>query len=183
MSAYKVTIDYGFIAELEGGNILSGYVPDPENSQSGVTVGVGFDLGARNEHDLLMLALSPDFIQRLSPYLGLKGKEAEAYLAAKPLTITEAQANALNSGAKNKMISTLVERFSEDSSTAFHEIPAKWQTVIASVEFQYGSVQTRCPTFWRCVTSLDWSAAIRELRNFGDRYPSRRHKEADYALA
>lgn len=32
--------------------ILNGYVPEPESSQSGVTISVGFDLGARNLSDL-----------------------------------------------------------------------------------------------------------------------------------
>ncbi|MGQ8366163.1 pesticin C-terminus-like muramidase [Glaciecola sp. 1036] len=182
MSTEGVKIDYAFIAELEGGNVLKGYVPDAQNSQSGVTLGIGFDLGARNIQDLMKLGLNPKYLQLLGPYLGLKGEQAQAYLQQYPIEIDEALANALNSSAKSKMIEQLVERYNADCNTAFVDIPAKWQTIIASVEFQYGSVKQRCPRFWRHVTRQDWPTAVKELRNFGDRYPTRRMKEADYAL-
>ena len=39
-------IDFTFIEKLEGYR-LEGYVPDAENSQSGVTIASGFDLGQR----------------------------------------------------------------------------------------------------------------------------------------
>ena len=182
MSIDRVKIDYAFIAELEGGNILQGYVPDPENSKSGVTLGVGFDLGARDYKDLMRLAISPDAIQLLNPYLGLQGMQAKKFLDDNPLTITEPLANALNTGAKTAMIENLIKRYDGDSQVSFVDIPAKWQTVIASVEFQYGSTQRRCPTFWKYTINQDWDRAIKELRNFGDRYPTRRNREADYIL-
>jgi hypothetical protein len=45
-------IDYSFIEKLEG-NTCIGYVPDPENSQSGVTIACGFDIGQRSKNELL----------------------------------------------------------------------------------------------------------------------------------
>ncbi|WP_393941438.1 pesticin C-terminus-like muramidase, partial [Shewanella sp. S23-S33] len=41
-------VNFGFISGLEGGPILQGYVPDPKNSNSGVTIATGFDLGQRS---------------------------------------------------------------------------------------------------------------------------------------
>lgn len=67
-----------------------------------------------------------------------------------------------------------------DSETPFHELTDKQQTVIASVSFQYGHLPSRTPNFWRQVTNDDWGAAIKNLRNFGDRYPTRRNTEANY---
>jgi GH24 family phage-related lysozyme (muramidase) len=51
--------------------------------------------------------------------------------------------------------------------------------VVASVAFQYGDLSRRTPNFWRQVTSGDWDAALNNLRHFGDKYPTRRNKEAD----
>lgn len=175
------SIDFSLISQFEGGNINKGYVPDPVNSKSGVTIAIGFDLGARNTQDLRNLHLSSDLIRRLEPYLGLQSMKAADFIEKHPLTITDADADAINRSVKAKMIDSLISKYNDDSSMLFHAIPAQWQTVIASVEFQYGSVQKRCPNFWRCVTSQNWPRAISELRNFGDGYPSRRNKEADYA--
>jgi GH24 family phage-related lysozyme (muramidase) len=65
------------------------------------------------------------------------------------------------------------------STKSFSQLPPEAQTVIASVSFQYGDLATRTPTFWGHVTNERWQKAVDELRNFGDRYPTRRGKEAD----
>ncbi len=174
-------IDFDFISEFEGGSINQGYVPDAKNSQSGVTVAIGFDLGARDTNDLYQLGFDDELVGLLRPYMGLKGLEAADFVSRNPLMITDAQADVINYSVKGALINKLMRRYEEATNIAFRNLPAVWQTVIASVEFQYGSVQSKCPTFWRCVCSQDWQRAINELRNFGDRYPTRRNKEADYA--
>jgi len=70
-------IDFDFISKLEGGAATKGYVPDAKGSKSGVTISVGFDLGARNESDLKSLRLSKGLTDKLKPYLGLKGTVAQ----------------------------------------------------------------------------------------------------------
>ena len=174
-------IDFDFISTFEGGSRNTGYVPDAEKSKSGVTIGVGFDLGARNVNDLRALNLDKALVELLTPYLGLQGQSALRYLEQHPLTITDADADAINVSVKSGLIDSLVAKYDADAGVSFASIPAKWQTVIASVEFQYGSVQKKCPSFWRCVTKQHWSEAIAELRDFDDRYKTRRNKEADYA--
>lgn len=173
-------IDFEFIHELEGGSVLLGYVPDPKNSQSGVTIAAGFDLGARNDKDLRKLELNATLIGKLYPYLGRKGNDALAYLAEFPLILSEHEAAAIDTNVKVQMTKRLIKRFNADSIAPFHKIPDSWQTVIASVEFQYGNLSARCPTFWKWATLHKWDEAILELRNFGDSYPSRRNREADY---
>ena len=54
------------------------------------------------------------------------------------------------------------------------------QTVIASVAFQYGYLAKRCPNFWRYAITQNTQAMIRELVDFGDRYTTRRWREASY---
>ena len=52
--------------------------------------------------------------------------------------------------------------------------------MIASVSFQYGvALNRRTPNFWWQITNGDWDGALANLRNFGDRYDTRRNKEAD----
>lgn len=64
-------IDYKFISDLEGGRKITGYVLAIKNSNSGVAIATGFDLGQRNENDLKSLNLSKNLIEILKSYLGL----------------------------------------------------------------------------------------------------------------
>lgn len=79
------------------------------------------------------------------------------------------------------MVNNLVKKYNGDSAIAFNDIPSKWQTVIGSVEFQYGSSKKKAPIYWGMVTHQNWGGALGELRNFGDNYATRRNKEANYA--
>ncbi|WP_299493139.1 pesticin C-terminus-like muramidase [uncultured Shewanella sp.] len=175
-----IDINFNFISSLEGGSRLTGYVPDAENSKSGVTVAVGFDLGARNASDLMALGLPIELINKLNPYLGLQSVEAKEFLEKYPVTITQEEAEIINKATKANMVKNLVKKYDSDSNVKFVDIPPKWQTVIASAEFQYGSLKTKGKNYWGYVTSQNWQEAIAELRDYGDRYPTRRNDEADY---
>jgi GH24 family phage-related lysozyme (muramidase) len=167
-------INYEFISKLEGMSLI-GYVPDPEHSNSGVTIASGFDLGARRLSDLI--GLPKQLIDKLTPYLGLKGAEAQSKLLSCPLRITEEECVKINKFAHQEAAERLFDEWEGD--TPFNELSEREQTVVASVSFQYGSL-TRTPNFKRQVESGDWDAAIKNLRNFGDRYPTRRNTEANY---
>lgn len=74
----------------------------------------------------------------------------------------------------------MIGYFNRDASFAkFDQLPPQFQTVIASVAFQYGVLPVRTPTFWSYAVTGNWTAMIAELRNFGDAFPTRRTKEAD----
>ena len=67
-----------------------------------------------------------------------------------------------------------------DLDTRFDILTKAQQTVLASVAFQYGSnLKSKTKNFWKQVTSGDWDSAIKNLENFGDKYSSRRNREAD----
>ena len=89
-------IDWNFISEREGSRILTGYVPDAKGSKSGVTIATGFDLGARKASDLA--GLSKAIINKLTPYLGIKGAAAQD--VAKDLNITDAEAKKIDEFSK-----------------------------------------------------------------------------------
>ena len=177
-----MAINWRFIAGLEGGQLLTGYVPEPEKSRSGVTCGTGIDLGQMTEAQIQALDIPEALKQKLSPYAGKIKAEAVEYLDTHPLTITEEEAEALDSAVKGREVQTLVARY-DGAITAgaakFDALPVEAQTVIASVAFQYGtSLDKRTPKFWAAVTQQNWKSAVDILKNFGDHYSKRRNQEA-----
>jgi len=173
-------IDYDFISKLEGGRQTTGYVPVADTSQSGVTIATGFDLGQRNDNDLNALNLPQSLVEKLKPYLGKKRTDAEEFLKKHPLTIEDADAQKIDKAVKKDHTQKLNLKYSASphnkKKIAFFSLPSEAQTVIASVSFQYGLNGT--PIFWKAVSSQNWEKAIKELRNFCDKYPTRRKKEA-----
>jgi hypothetical protein len=174
-------IDWVFIGSLEGAAIQKGYVP---SDGSGVTIATGVDLGQRTMSELLDLHLEATLTDKLKPYLGLRGDAARRMLSSAPLTLNAAQVAQLDTAERDNFVGKLAPKFNDDSQTAFDALKPAQQTVIASVAYQYGvNLDTATPNFWRQVTTGDWTGAIRNLRNFGDAYGTRRNKEADYLEA
>ena len=89
-------VDLPFILKLEGNQRRTAYVPNPEGSKSGVTIATGFDLGARGVADLEKMGLPRSLIDKLEKYLGKKKQEAVKFLRENPLTITQAEADAID---------------------------------------------------------------------------------------
>ena len=182
-------IDFDFIKKLEGFETI-GYVPDPEGSQSGVTIASGFDLGQRKFSDIEKL---PKYIRdKLEPYLGLKGKEAEKI--ASKLKITEAEANIINEFAKNEAITKLRTKWEKTTGTSFNNLSREQATILTSVAFQHGDLEKKAPNFWKQTTSGDWGSAYKNLLDWDDtgygikpgarpsKYQSRREEEVKYLL-
>ena len=174
----KTKVNFSFISMLEGGAALNGYVPDIQYSKSGVTIATGFDLGCRTVADLAQL---PEALAtKLSPYCGLIRSQAAKALSEKPLVINEDEAEIIDLHSKADMLDLLKARYNRASQEKFEDLPEQAQTVIASIAFQYGNAAKRCPKFWQCAVNQNWAQMLVELRNFGDRYPTRRNREADY---
>ncbi|USD39977.1 type VI secretion system tip protein VgrG [Vibrio sp. SCSIO 43135] len=174
----KLDIDHEFIQQLEGSK-LEGYVPEPDISQSGVTIATGFDLGARSVSDLVNLGLPENLVVRFTPYLGLKRYEAMERLEANPLTITNEELTIVNEVVKKAETEKIVSVFNSSSSTTkFECLPKQAQTVIASVSYQYGYLPRRAAKFWQQAITQDWEAMYANLMDFEDQFPSRRTKEA-----
>lgn len=179
-------IDLAFLARLEG-DTPEGYVPARRGvpiGQSGVTVGMGVDLGRRTAGDLGRLGLSAALINRLHPYLGKRRQAAQQALAAQPLRLSDDECRQLSLAVLGEFLGRLARRYDaaapkDAPSQPFAALPAAAQTVIASVAWQYGADLARaCPIFWSLVIRQNWAGAAAELENFGDDYGSRRRKEA-----
>ena len=167
-------VNFEFIAKLEGGRRCIGYVPDADNSKSGVTIATGFDLGQRSINDLFQL-LPSRIAKKLSAYCYVKGQAAQQLLSEKPLEINQLEAQLIDVAVKGRLIRKLEQSYNQLSLVAFDQLPEPAQTVIMSVAFQYGDLAKRCPKFWQFAINQDWLGMVNELRNFGDRYPSRRN--------
>jgi hypothetical protein len=168
-------IDFDFILKQEGFE-TEGYVPDAENSKSGVTIASGFDLGARVLEDLK--GLPNDIVELLTPFLSLKGAEAQE--VASNLKVSNDQAKIINEFAKSEAITNLKTKWETSTGKSFDDLSTEQATVLASVAFQYGDLEKRTPNFWKQTTSGDWVSAYKNLLKFGDRYDSRRISEANY---
>jgi len=168
-------VDFNFIEDREGFKII-GYVPDAEGSKSGVTIASGFDLGVRKLSDLN--GLPEEIINKLEPYLGLKGNEAIS--KAKQLKITREEGKIINKFAKKESLQKLEKAWKKTTGESFDSLTTEQATVVASVAFQYGDLETETPNFWKYVTSKppQWQKAYDELMDFGDNYPTRRKEEA-----
>lgn len=168
------SVDLGFLKKVEGFE-TKGYVPDI--GKSGVTIASGFDLGQHSVKEIQ--ALVPALADRLTPYAGLTRAEAQAKLKEQPLKLTADEAEIVNRSVKARKVDEVRKAFDSTSETPFDSLPPEWQTVIASVAFQYGKLDKQTPNFWRQVTSGDWKGAYDNLRDFGDDFASRRNQEAD----
>ena len=176
-----MTIDWHFIAALEGGDILTGYVPMAETSDSGVTIASGIDLGQTTPRQLDFWPISDALKLRLRFYCGLKRRDAVDFLAAHPLTVSRAECDELDAAVEAEQASQIAAAYDLASGTKFAQLPDRAQTVIVSVAYQYGTdLAHRCPRFWHAAIRQDWPALARELVNFGDAYGPRRRQEATY---
>lgn len=174
-------IDWQFICTLEdgsGGCALKGYWP---GGLSGVTIANGLDLGYYSA--AMAKSLAPDLQEKIAPFVGLKGIEAESALLQQSLVLSEQECEALESPKRAEMIETLSGAYHRATGHDFEALPDAAQTVMMSLQWQYGSLPTRCPHFWSLCCAQDWAGAVNELRHFGDKYPTRRNREADYLAA
>lgn len=180
-----------FLKDVEGFE-TSIYVPVDKKTKkvlgtSGPTIASGFDLGQRNLNDLKSYGLPQSIEDKLKPYLGKKGKAAEEYIKKNPLNLTDEEANTINNIVKQKEADKVEKKFNENSELNFKELPDPIKTMITSVAFQYGieaieKPEKGAPNWWKQVTTGDWEGAYNNLRDFGDKYKTRRNREADLIM-
>tara|TARA_Y100000310_G_scaffold83227_1_gene79880 strand:+ start:1707 stop:2585 length:879 start_codon:yes stop_codon:yes gene_type:complete len=186
----QLQIDWQFIAEREGEQIRELYVPrqnggttGPAEGRSGVTIASGFDIGQHTEQEIRdLFAGHEDIITRLLPFADAIQQDAINLLNNREIDTSDLEVDqvATIDGVVNADRSEEVEQtYNGASDMEFNELPSQMQTVIASVAFQYGINGIQTQDFWQQVINGQWQEALANLRNFGDRYPTRRNLEAD----
>jgi len=179
MSNFK--IDWDFIATLEGKGANQGYVPD---LNSGVTIATGFDLKEKDTNFLASIGLSTQLIDKLTPYLGISGAEAEE--VARNLKLNDHEVMEVDLASKEFYAEAVEKTYNSLNPTVqFKDLESEQQTVVASVGFQHGTGFYRSDKVTRMdfiqqAADGDWDAVEANLRNFGDKFNTRRNKEADY---
>lgn len=181
-----MAIDFNFLREVEGFE-TDGYVPQDDQGvieNSGVTVGSGIDLGQWKRQDLEKMGVPKSILNKLDPYFGKKKDKAVEALSQQPLQLTTEEAESLTTAVK-KGYSNNVKRWYNRNNTAgndWSDLTDRQQTAITSVAFQYGVGSKNTPKFNKQVLSNNWEGLVKELRNFGDRYDTRRAKELQYLV-
>lgn len=143
---------------------------------SGVTVGTGLDLGQQSESDLRRMGLPDALLARFRPCLGKRTAEAVAALAAAPLTLSDAECDALDAAVHADYIARAAALYDAHAQKPFADCPPEAQAVIVSLFYQLGS-PIRYPQTWRLLCAGDWSGAARELQTGFTRYANRRADE------
>ena len=172
----KHKIDWNFIGKLEGDSIY-GSVP---TENSGVTVGMGFDLKEKDADFLrVKMGLSQSLIEKLSPYLGMSGSNAKKFLKENPLILTDQEKMLINERSKASYTADIINQYETKTGLMFSDLSAKQQTIVASIGYQYGDFD-RTPTFLKHLKNNDWNGVTKELLDFKDDFTTRRHTEEHY---
>jgi GH24 family phage-related lysozyme (muramidase) len=155
------------------GNEYTPYVPDV--GQSGVTVGIGVDLGHMNFTALIQ---SNTLREKIAPYYGKYRDEAAQFLAQNPLELTKEEVDYLSTIAIESHLDELRTWYNLSALAPFGSLTDNQKIVMMSVKYQYGDIRRRTPKFWGFCVARDWRGAYNELMNFGDAYKTRRRREA-----
>jgi len=183
-------INFNFIKGNEGRKTTA-YVPTNKQDgsvigQSGVTIATGFDLGQQDISSISQL--SKPLQEKLIPYLGVKKDAAVKKLnETGGLKLSDEEVNQIDMMAKEQYSSRVKQSYNKLTGKNFDELPSNLQTVIADVQFQYGTNYSRTPKFAGIIKEISenpsnvdsYMKLENELRNFGDDYGPRREREAD----
>ena len=172
-------INWEFISSLEGKSVKKAYVP---NENSGVTLATGFDLKEKNADLLAEMGISEETTSLLSQFFGMSG--ADAREASQDFEISDEQVTEIDKASHDWYTKQVIATYNKHNPVKpFEELTEAQQTVLVSVGFQHGTSFTRTDgsdmNYIKQAASGDWEAALANLRNFGDEFPTRRNKEAD----
>lgn len=168
------------VSQFEGGQRLKAYEPPAKGS--GVTVATGIDLGQRSAKELEDLGLSEALINKVRPYLGVKDAEAKGLLKSKPLSLTQDEADELDSAIGQKISSEVSSKYLKATGQDLSELPEEARTVIESLAYNFGpNLDSKLPTLWKHVTNNNWDKVQDFLVNTKWKQPEltkRRKREA-----
>ncbi len=158
-------VDKSIISKNEGGDLSTAY--PPPTPKSGVTVGIGVDLGQQTAAGLANMGVSPSTINVLTPYLGLTDGAASQRLTANGgLTLTSTQDADLNNHVLPYYFNSLGSSFNGTASFQLGSLPWQAQTVLADLWYNMGNLSVAAPHLWQQMTTGDWNAAYNNLMSF-----------------
>ena len=184
----ELQVNMEFLRKSEGFE-TEGYVPrsgEQVLDSSGVTIGTGLDLGTKNM-DYFKDFENKETLKKMEAYFGMQGQEAYDFEQANPLSLTREEAIELDNFVKGRELGSIENSFLALTGKELSSMPPRLQTVIADLQFQYGSNYNRTPKFRDIIKDIaedpqdaqSYMPLMNELRDFGDKYDTRREREAD----
>ncbi len=155
---------------------------------SGVTIGVGVDLGQQTEHQLRKWGVTEELLGKIRFYLGKADAAGARALHERPLTLTVEEARALTDAEHHGYMVDVVEpqwNFRYSRMNKFADLPWQAQCVIFSCVYQHGwaGFRKRGQFTLTALEMNDWPRAVANLRSgvkgWGPDYWQRRKMEGD----
>ena len=121
-----------------------------ENNRSGVTIGVGVDLGQQApeayKDRLRNFGIKQELIAKLEPYMGLIRGQAIEKLKEKPLSLSKQEVEQIVAEMKNEMLKDLVREYKDLTADIknhrdFKKLAIEEQTILFSRKWQNGSLR------------------------------------------
>ena len=184
----ELQVNMEFLRMSEGFE-TEGYVPrsgEQVLDSSGVTIGTGLDLGTKNM-DYFKDFENKETLKKMEAYFGMQGQEAYDFEQENPLSLTREEAVEVDNFVKGRELESIENSFLALTGKELSSMPPRLQTVIADLQFQYGSNYNRTPKFREIIKDIaedpqdaqSYMPLMNELRDFGDKYDTRREREAD----
>lgn len=184
----ELQVNMEFLRMSEGFE-TEGYVPrsgEQVLDSSGVTIGTGLDLGTKNM-DYFKDFENKETLKKMEAYFGMKGQAAYDFEQENPLSLTREEAVEVDNFVKGRELESIENSFLALTGKELSSMPPRLQTVIADLQFQYGSNYNRTPKFREIIKDIaedpqdaqSYMPLMSELRDFGDKYDTRREREAD----
>ncbi len=197
-------IDVDKIKEDEGDKSTTYTLPPAKFPRSGVSVGMGVDLGTAGRLDDLLdritnPALRDSLEDKLAQFDGKTGGEAGAANDDNPQTLEEDEQKALNDAVLQETLERIQRRYGEVqrrlAESGVPETGVKWEqltrgqrTILFSIAHQHGNMRLNNDEDFKSLTLAakgKWNEFDSELRNFyADNAPealiNRRIRDADY---
>ncbi len=175
--------------EYEGFS-LDGYVPAIPSGRSGVTIGMGVDIGQFSKAEIKALGLSDGLTEKLLPYAGLRLSDATKKLGQLGgLVVSVGEARDITYAVKKKFTGDVAAKYDgskAEGAPKFKDLSPAQQTVIFSRFFHQGInfLQYKSSeAWWTGVTNGKWPEVQSIMRNYPfaseDWYKARVGKEAD----
>lgn len=165
-----------FLKQVEGYK-ENYYIPMDANKQplehSGVTIGLGIDLGAQNKKSLLEAGLERSTLYKIQPAIGKRKYEALSIKNILP-PLTEYEVLNLSLCVLDNERLLLEKKL----HNVWLDLPESVQIVAMSLLHQFGNKFFTYRAFSQ-IKNKEYKNLINNLRDFGCKYPTRRNKEAD----
>ena len=194
---------FKWLENVEGKMTRRGYIPSYRNSGgtanyngtqpvteyramgvSGVTIGVGVDLGQQTVSQLRRWGVSAPTLDKVRPYIGKRQGEALRALRNASLMLTQEEAEELTQAEHRGYMGDVVVPWwnHKEHVMQYEDLPWQAQCVLFSIVYQCGvkGAERRGPVTISAMRKGDWataSAALMDRDGWGGEYVSRRYRE------